>query len=64
MPKIPSIASNALSVDVGKIPRSERRRVAYHCQHGRDDTVNIKIRNREFTPRNLASDPAKIKGRC
>ncbi|TRT49666.1 MAG: molecular chaperone DnaK [Microcystis aeruginosa Ma_QC_C_20070703_M131] len=34
---------------------SERRRVAYHCQHGRDDTVNIKIHDREFTPQEISA---------
>ncbi|MCA2640901.1 MULTISPECIES: molecular chaperone DnaK [unclassified Microcystis] len=33
----------------------ERGRVAYHCQRGRDDTVNIKIRDREFTPQEISS---------
>ncbi len=33
----------------------ERGRVAYHCQRGRDDTVNIKIRNREFTPQEISA---------
>jgi molecular chaperone DnaK len=33
----------------------ERRRVAYHCQRGRDDTVNIKIRDREFTPQEISA---------
>ena len=34
---------------------SERRRVAYHCQRGRDDTVNIKIREQEFTPQEISA---------
>ena len=34
---------------------TERGRVAYHCQRGRDDTVNIKIRDREFTPQEISS---------
>jgi len=34
---------------------AERGRVAYHCQRGRDDTVNIKIRDREFTPQEAAA---------
>lgn len=34
---------------------AERGRVAYHCQRGRDDTVNIRIRNREFTPQEISS---------
>lgn len=34
---------------------SERGRVAYHCQRGRDDTVNIKIRDREFTPQEISA---------
>ncbi|NCR74728.1 MAG: molecular chaperone DnaK [Microcystis aeruginosa K13-06] len=34
---------------------AERGRVAYHCQRGRDDTVNIKIRNREFTPQEISA---------
>jgi len=33
----------------------ERGRVAYHCQRGRDDTVNIKIRDREFTPQEISA---------
>ncbi|MBE9075487.1 molecular chaperone DnaK, partial [Microcystis sp. LEGE 08355] len=33
----------------------ERGRVAYHCQRGRDDTVNIKIREREFTPQEISA---------
>ena len=33
----------------------ERGRVAYHCQRGRDDTVNIKIRDQEFTPQEISS---------
>jgi len=33
----------------------ERGRVAYHCRRGRDDTVNIKIRDREFTPQEISS---------
>ncbi|MCA2694496.1 MULTISPECIES: molecular chaperone DnaK [unclassified Microcystis] len=34
---------------------AERGRVAYHCQRGRDDTVNIKIRDREFTPQEISA---------
>jgi molecular chaperone DnaK len=34
---------------------TERGRVAYHCQRGRDDTVNIKIRDREFTPQEISA---------
>ncbi|MFN7512994.1 molecular chaperone DnaK [Microcystis sp.] len=34
---------------------AERGRVAYHCQRGRDDTVNIKIRGREFTPQEISA---------
>ena len=34
---------------------AERGRVAYHCQPGRDDTVNIKIRDREFTPQEISA---------
>ena len=34
---------------------AERRRVAYHCQRGRDDTVNIKIRDQEFTPQEISA---------
>ncbi|NCR13828.1 MAG: molecular chaperone DnaK [Microcystis aeruginosa LL13-03] len=33
----------------------ERGRVAYHCRRGRDDTVNIKIRDREFTPQEISA---------
>ncbi|MDY7050971.1 MAG: molecular chaperone DnaK [Microcystis panniformis WG22] len=33
----------------------ERGRVAYRCQRGRDDTVNIKIRDREFTPQEISA---------
>ncbi|MCZ8046008.1 MAG: molecular chaperone DnaK [Microcystis aeruginosa K13-10] len=33
----------------------ERGRVAYHCQRGRDDTVNIKICDREFTPQEISA---------
>ena len=34
---------------------AERGRVAYRCQRGRDDTVNIKIRDREFTPQEISA---------
>jgi molecular chaperone DnaK len=34
---------------------AERARVAYNCQRGRDDTVNIKIRDREFTPQEISA---------
>ncbi|CAO5068423.1 molecular chaperone DnaK [Microcystis aeruginosa] len=34
---------------------TERGRVAYHCQRGRDDTVNIKIRDRELTPQEISA---------
>ncbi|NCR72816.1 MAG: molecular chaperone DnaK [Microcystis aeruginosa LG13-12] len=34
---------------------AERGRVAYHCQRGRDDTVNIKIREQEFTPQEISA---------
>ena len=34
---------------------AERERVTYNCQRGRDDTVNIKIRDQEFTPQEISA---------
>jgi molecular chaperone DnaK len=34
---------------------AERARVAYQCVRGRDDTVDIKIRDRDFTPQEISA---------
>lgn len=55
MPKIQSTVSRDLLVVVGKTPKQKRDRLPYGCVKGRDDTVDVQIRGRNYTPQEISA---------